>query len=339
MSMWENVIIANIGWSEDYGGTPVKSSHGYVRDHGTGVEAFNFKPHEGRYYAYLRSTESLANKTDQKWTVFLVSKPDDRSRLRLVGWYEGASIVPYEVRKEYDGDPSFPTIKGADRYKFSLVSEHAALIPLDEREKFQLPVGHRIGSTGIYYVNGGNAKDSEDKKLSRRKMLDWLQKQVSISEAASWADDPDKLATPNHSKLKIDSGGKPYGYDPRGESDAHRNLKEWVKNNPEFVTGEPHCIEAEPEFRLDSADVADVLLETADTLWLVEVKPRFCGDPEHYRGIFQCVKYRAVSEAMPSLKGKLIEVALVTEDPLKEDHRRLIEELEITHKCAPQDRK
>jgi hypothetical protein len=83
-----------------------------------------------------------------------------------------------------------------------------------------------------------------------------------------------------------------------GESPEHRKLKEFVSKNP-LVVGlpkkTPHGLTEVP---LPSGDILDVSFQTRK-LWLaVEVKSRLSNYSDIIRGIFQCVKYRAILEAV-----------------------------------------
>ena len=110
----DNILIANIGWSSAYEGEPVEGAMGYLVEHGTGAEAFNFRTGPGGlFYGYIRSG-GLAKWLDTSWTVVFVSKPDGTTGLRVVGWYENARLSGFLSREEYRHDPDFPRINKAE---------------------------------------------------------------------------------------------------------------------------------------------------------------------------------------------------------------------------------
>lgn len=81
------------------------------------------------------------------------------------------------------------------------------------------------------------------------------------------------------------------------ESEEHKALKQFVSKHPELFglpkrTGPGHV-----EFAFPSDDSVDVLFQGRDNWVGVEVKPRSAPEDEIERGIFQCIKYRALIEA------------------------------------------
>ena len=104
-----------------------------------------------------------------------------------------------------------------------------------------------------------------------------------------------------------------------GESPEHKAFKEYIARHPELVglpQGTPHGI---TEDRLPSGDSLDVSFRTRK-LWLaVEVKSALSDNADIMRGIFfQCVKYRAVLDAVLLAKSQPqnSRPVLVLESPL-----------------------
>ncbi len=79
----------------------------------------------------------------------------------------------------------------------------------------------------------------------------------------------------------------------RGESRLHRELKHLVARNPARIGIATQTI-SEIEFGLYSGDRIDVLFRGRRVWVAVEVKPRTSDDADIHRGLYQCVKYRAV---------------------------------------------
>lgn len=93
------------------------------------------------------------------------------------------------------------------------------------------------------------------------------------------------------------SGGKPQG--KGGESDAHKTLKNHVRNHPEIVGANEGSL-ALVEYSLPSLDQIDVAFKSSTEFVAVEVKSKISDhSPDDYeRGIYQTVKYGALLEAM-----------------------------------------
>lgn len=89
----------------------------------------------------------------------------------------------------------------------------------------------------------------------------------------------------------------------QGESEDHRRLKNKIAQNPAMVGVISKHIPGEVEFWFDSCDEIDVLF-LDEGLWTgIEVKPRNAPIEDVRRGLFQCIKYAALIEAMQKLKG------------------------------------
>lgn len=83
-----------------------------------------------------------------------------------------------------------------------------------------------------------------------------------------------------------------------GESEQHKALKEYVAHNPAAIglkATTPHGI---TECSLLSGDFLDVSFRD-EKIWVAaEVKSALSNEADIIRGLFQCVKYRAVMEAV-----------------------------------------
>lgn len=89
-----------------------------------------------------------------------------------------------------------------------------------------------------------------------------------------------------------------------GEGEAHKQLKEFVANNPTVVGLPLSCPKGEAEFNLHSGDSVDVVFSWRNELIAVEVKSGNSDMGDIHRGLYQCVKYQAVLEAMLGIQGK-----------------------------------
>ncbi len=88
-----------------------------------------------------------------------------------------------------------------------------------------------------------------------------------------------------------------------GESESHRKLKEFIAEHPGIVGLPQGSNSGQIEFPLPSGDSLDVLFVHKTDWVAVEVKPSTSPVSDITRGIFQCVKYRAVIEAYQLTQG------------------------------------
>jgi len=123
-----------------------------------------------------------------------------------------------------------------------------------------------------------------------------------------------------------------------GEGPYHRALRLWVKDNPKELHRSFIGAVAETEFDLDSGDRVDVVYKCEDRTVVIEVKSRISNEVDLRRGVFQCIKYRAVRTAMDVRDDPLVETWLVTETELPGRIEALLKRHDIRHFQAPLDR-
>lgn len=119
-----------------------------------------------------------------------------------------------------------------------------------------------------------------------------------------------------------------------GESESHKRLKFFVRDNPDLV-GAGRDWQAIVEYPLPSLDEIDVVFKSDDTIVGVEVKSAISDSfPVDYgRGIFQTVKYGALLEAM-ARSGNYgipteIMMILLLESRLPAEYRSLASQLAV----------
>ena len=96
--------------------------------------------------------------------------------------------------------------------------------------------------------------------------------------------------------------GQSFGYG--GEGDAHKELKEYIFNNPSII-GIDEFTERKMEHILLSADRLDVWFKLSDGSSIaVEVKSSKSSDADIMRGLYQCVKYKAIMDAEDTIHGE-----------------------------------
>ena len=118
-----------------------------------------------------------------------------------------------------------------------------------------------------------------------------------------------------------------------GEGYAHRTLKEHIRDNPLSVGVRLRGANAEVEKKLPSGDTVDVFFEN-DTTWIgAEVKSDQSSEDDIRRGLYQCVKYRAVMEAECSVRGikRNIRVLLALGGPFPQSllHEKTVLDIEV----------
>ena len=118
-----------------------------------------------------------------------------------------------------------------------------------------------------------------------------------------------------------------------GEGDEHMRLKLLIAQKPEKV-GIKNVVFAENEHGLLSGDSLDVYFELKNgNRVAVEVKPSTAPNEDVTRGIFQCVKYKAVMDAMRVVDYGSYDndTLLVIAGPISEANKRLANDLTIKY--------
>jgi hypothetical protein len=127
-------------------------------------------------------------------------------------------------------------------------------------------------------------------------------------------------------------------YGRTGEGPNHKALRLWVYENPGAIRRKFAGALTETEVILDSADRVDVVFKLQDQVLAIEVKSRDSNTVDLRRGVFQCIKYRAVLEAMDIRQPGSISAMLVTETDPPGEIRSLLNKHRIAYYKAPQDR-
>lgn len=90
----------------------------------------------------------------------------------------------------------------------------------------------------------------------------------------------------------------PVKYANVGEGEEHKAIKQYIASNPDMVGIKKVLGEGETEHLLLSGDRIDVFFRCKNNMhYAVEVKPSTSDDADILRGIFQCVKYKAVMDS------------------------------------------
>ena len=98
----------------------------------------------------------------------------------------------------------------------------------------------------------------------------------------------------------------------QGEGPNHKKLRLWVKKNPGKIKRAYKGFRPETEVVLDSVDRVDVVFYGRNETVAIEVKSIDSDETDVRRGVFQCIKYRAVMEAMDVRSEASLTAILVT---------------------------
>lgn len=129
------------------------------------------------------------------------------------------------------------------------------------------------------------------------------------------------------------------GFSGESESEDHRLLKDYVLSHPTIVIDESiHGWLGTIEEPLPSGDRVDVCFRNGDSIIAVEVKSRISNDADLSRGIYQCVKYRAVCIAWQRalLQVPDAHAVLVIQRVLPSQLAELAERLSVDVRVVPE---
>jgi hypothetical protein len=305
--MPDRIVFVKTGWSETYRGEPVKGRHSYLKI-GQGHECYNFKPaQDGRYYGYvppIGPTEASPKPdVETGWLVMFVATYRGSGRFTAVGWYEDAVFTPsYEPRPVY---PDSAYDSNSKPFLYCISADQAYLIEPDQRKEGNIPGNHLRRS--IAYVRGrGVPPDPWRDELAR------LAEDIVAGQG------------------EHDGKARRLGFGGAPEGEEHRRLKEYVRSYPGQFGAPTHCT-IEIEKRLRSNDEIDVWFGAANEQLAVEVKSVRSNELDLSRGIFQCVKYKAVLAAEALCEGSkpIIRSLLVSEKALPSQYAAQAELLGI----------
>ena len=118
-----------------------------------------------------------------------------------------------------------------------------------------------------------------------------------------------------------------------GEGPSHRALREWVRDHPERIARWLGEVEADTEVDLLSGDRVDVVYQNPRESLVIEVKSKGSNWADLRRGVYQCVKYRAVVQAQEKDRDsdRAVGSLPVTESPLPVDLEQTARRLGVAH--------
>ena len=139
------------------------------------------------------------------------------------------------------------------------------------------------------------SKEGEVKSLNleaHKYDWNWVLKALALEPAKIFSEEDIK-------KLKENT----YAGYGKGEGPEHKAIKEYIVKHPESVGIRKKVVIKETEHDIPSGDRLDVYFQFRDgNRMAIEVKPSTSSDQDITRGIYQCVKYQAVMDALRSLE-------------------------------------
>jgi hypothetical protein len=154
-------------------------------------------------------------------------------------------------------------------------------------------------------VFGFLAPNQDVKSLNRRQKRDLVNAVLQkVFFYTRWFDVLDHFSLPHPTSdftrlVRAASSGR-----GGGESEAHRNFKEWIATQPRVLGLSERIANGICEYPLPSGDVVDVYFTQTSECIAVETKSKISDVNDITRGIFQCVKYQAVLEASLLARGQ-----------------------------------
>ncbi|MGI9307408.1 MAG: hypothetical protein ACR2P5_08935 [Gammaproteobacteria bacterium] len=232
----------------------------------------------------------------------------------VVGYYKNATVYREVVRTGKFLNPNAEKVEKVEKwYRIEAKAEDCFC----EDEKYRtLKVDFFKGQAAVFYKYDSVNEPDFDKKLI--KLLENGKSEIESDVRAETRE--------NYNRK----------YGKGGEGEKHKALKEYASKNPQ-IFGMPGESEVKTEYPLPSGDSLDVLFKNNNHWTAVEVKSSISNfnDKDIKRGIYQCVKYRAVLNAMAEAENtpETSEVFLFLEDKnISEELKVLARILSITIK-------
>lgn len=168
----------------------------------------------------------------------------------------------------------------------------------------------KLPSKGLSYV----FKDYDSWEPEKKRIFVQAQNQRAHEYDYTWVLEKLGLQLPTmlNKKELVSARKKAHKRSPGGEGPLHKRLKEYIASTPSSI-GVVKVLNADTEYLLLSGDKPDIRIETKDAIFAVEVKSAISDEDDIRRGIYQCVKYRAILEAEGAVEphNKKIETLLV----------------------------
>jgi hypothetical protein len=220
-----------------------------------------------------------------------------------------------------------------------LLVEQATELPSDGAggylaKRFQEPLLKRDNAKNLYPKLWRCAFDKAAGEVYATPEAEWQR----LFEAAYGELLHDHQIAEDRERRKTGTENDGLRYERSGEGPNHKALRLWVYANPGRIRRKFADATTRTEVILDSADRVDALFNLKDQVIAIEVKSRDSNLIDLRRGVYQCIKYRAVLDAMDIRKAGSVRAMLVTETELPGEIEALLRTHDIIHFLAPIDR-
>jgi len=139
-----------------------------------------------------------------------------------------------------------------------------------------------------------------------------------------------KLIVPKNTITELANDGDWKRRGNSGEGQHHKRLRLAITENPSLLHKKYANSRTKTEYELPSGDRLDVALFLGSKTIAVEVKSRISNEYDLQRGVYQCVKYKAVLEAMDLRSDPPVDAVLVVETEIPSSVKQLARRLGVT---------
>ncbi|MDZ7711766.1 MAG: hypothetical protein U5L06_00945 [Rhodovibrio sp.] len=138
---------------------------------------------------------------------------------------------------------------------------------------------------------------------------------------------------PDRSSGEREGKSRRLGFGGPAESPEHKALKDHVFAHPRKCGGPPRIVYSDIEYRTKSWDEVDVIFFGENKIVVAEIKSRISVAGDLAKGVYQCIKYRAVIEAEMAVRmdSRPVLAVLVTEAPLPLEAQKAARKLQVKH--------
>lgn len=301
---------------------------------GPKAKAKSIHPLDGGGNCYIDTLEKVRSYVDSKPTL---------TKERLKSWYAKTvggktsdayvnSLFRSGLLEERDGriKCNFPKGKRRDRGIIEVIHNHIVYVldMLNEaRDGATEKRLHRLGKRKYGLSDKSNINQIWWRRgwLESARLLERRDSKLYATDRGRRILD-DCFPKTSHRRKEVNAaefGGK-------GEGMNHRTLKEFVCSVAEEVCG-AKVKKRKVEYPLLSGDKVDVTAWNTENVWHIEVKSCTSKDPDIERGLYQCIKYGTVGEAIEKVRSsnRKVRSLLVVESKLSEKNKVLKKQLGV----------
>jgi len=145
-----------------------------------------------------------------------------------------------------------------------------------------------------YFIEDRNHFENNSKKEKRRLLNLYLSK---VFNYPKWDEVLKALNLKQSKLLNVKKTTKNKNSWETDESPEHERLKIFISKHPEILGIDKNLQSTNIEYTFPSQDAVDILFKTKSSWIGIEVKSHISDIDDILRGLFQCVKYKALIEA------------------------------------------